>query len=33
MMLFESIVTETLTMGMLEEYQKYLDMDIKVLGK
>ena len=32
MMLYESIVTETLTMEMLEEYQKYLDMDIKVLG-
>ena len=32
MMLFESIVTETLTMEMLEEFHKYLDMDIKVLG-
>ena len=32
MMLYESVMTETLTMEMLEEYQKYLDMDIKVLG-
>ena len=32
MMLYESAMTETLTMEMLEEFHKYLDMDIKILG-